>query len=211
MFQSTFMDTQTSSLDTLKDIRNMMEKSSRFISLSGWSGIAAGICGLAGAFFAWQLLNKQPYGQLDAAAVIALRRSLIMLAIIVFACAFITAFVFTYVRSRRGGTPIWGQTAKRLVWNTMLPMIVGGVVILKLIAVENYALIVPCALIFYGLALVNGSKYTLGEVRYIGYIEIILGIINLWYPREWLLLWIIGFGVMHIVYGILMWWRYERK
>lgn len=205
------MDTQTSSLNTLKDIRNMMEKSSRFISLSGWSGIAAGICGLAGAFFAWQLLNRQPYNQLDAGAVMALRQSLIMLAIIVFAGAFITAFVFTYARSRREGTPIWGQTAKRLIWNTMLPMIVGGVVILKLIAIENYALIVPCALIFYGLALVNGSKYTLGEVRYIGFIEIILGIINLWYPQEWLLLWIIGFGVMHIIYGIMMWWRYERK
>ncbi|HTF30298.1 MAG TPA: hypothetical protein VK625_15710 [Flavitalea sp.] len=206
------MATETTSLDTLTDIRKMMEKSSRFISLSGWSGIVAGACALAGAFFAHRTLaGAYENNQLDAANVEGVKTSLILIASAVFASAFLAAFLFTYFRSRRQGTPIWGAIAKRLLWNTMLPMAVGGLVILHLLSTENYSLIAPYTLIFYGLALINGSKYTLGEIRYLGYLEIILGLISLWFPDHWLLLWTIGFGAMHILYGLMMWWRYERK
>lgn len=205
------MATDTTSLDTLNDIKRMMEKSSRFISLSGWSGIAAGVCGLAGAFFTRRALaGYYESGSGDAALQEALIWEIITIAAVVFAAAFITAFFFTYLRSKRQGTPIWGQMARRLLWNTMLPMIVGGIVILQLIVSENYSLIAPYTLIFYGLALINGSKYTIGEIRYLGYVEIALGILALAYPGQWLLLWALGFGVMHIVYGVMMWWRYER-
>lgn len=208
------MSLETTSLDTLRDIRAMMEKSSRFISLSGWSGVAAGVCGLAGAFFAHQILGgggaDYQRGALNTVAEEELRHALLLLAAGVFACAFVTAFIFTYLRSRREGIAIWGATAKRLLFNTMLPMIAGGVLILKLVMIESYELIAPCTLIFYGLALLNGSKYTLGEIKYLGYIEITLGAISLWYPDQWLLFWTVGFGIMHIVYGIVMWQRYER-
>jgi hypothetical protein len=205
------MATDTTSLDTLNDIKRMMEKSSRFISLSGWSGIAAGVCGLAGAFFTRRALaGYYESGSGDVALQEALIWEIITIAAVVFAAAFITAFLFTYLRSKRQGTPIWGQMARRLLWNTMLPMIVGGIVILQLIVSENYSLIAPYTLIFYGLALINGSKYTIGEIRYLGYVEIALGILALAYPGQWLLLWALGFGVMHIVYGVMMWWRYER-
>jgi hypothetical protein len=97
------------------------------------------------------------------------------------------------------------------MWNTMLPMLVGGLVILKMISDEYYTLIAPSALLFYGLALVNGSKYTLGEIRYVGYLEILLGIVCLAWPSHGLIFWTLGFGVVHIVYGIMMWRKYERK
>ncbi len=205
------MATDTTSLDTLNDIKRMMEKSSRFISLSGWSGIAAGVCGLAGAFFTGRALSGYyKSGSGDAASQEALIWKIATIAAVVFTAAFITAFLFTYLRSKRQGTPIWGQMARRLLWNTMLPMIVGGIVILQLIVSENYSLIGPYTLIFYGLALINGSKYTIGEIRYLGYVEIALGVLALAYPGQWLLLWALGFGIMHIVYGVMMWWRYER-
>jgi hypothetical protein len=199
------MDSQAKSLDALNDIKRMMEKSSRFISLSGWSGIAAGICGLAGVYLASRAIAS---GQ-DMSAE-ALQWRLGMIAASVFVAAFILAFLFTYMRGKRDGTPIWSHTSKRLLWNTMLPMIVGGVVILKLVDTNNYSLVAPAMLIFYGLALLNGSKYTLGEIRYLGYLEILLGLINLWYPSQWMLFWAIGFGGLHIVYGVMMWWKYER-
>lgn len=206
------MNTQTTSLDAIKDIRKMMEKSSRFISLSGWSGIAAGICALAGAWFAKRILAQYTF---DSSEYVFLENNLIwaliLLAVAVFAAAFISAFLFTYIRSKKDGTPIWGTTSRRLLWNTMLPMIVGGIVILHLLSIGSFLLIAPFTLIFYGLGLVNGSKFTLGEVKYIGYTEIVLGLIALQYPGQGLLFWTIGFGVMHIVYGIIMWWKYERK
>jgi hypothetical protein len=206
------MATETTSLDTLTDIKKMMEKSSRFISLSGWSGIVAGVCALAGSFFIRRTLaGAYENNQLDVANEEGLKMSLILIAVGVFVSAFLAAFLFTLFRSRRQGTPIWGTTAKRLLWNTMLPMVVGGLVILHLLNTKNYSLIAPYTLIFYGLALINGSKYTLGEIRYLGYLEIILGLFSLWFPYHWLLWWTIGFGALHIIYGLMMWWKYERK
>ena len=105
---------------------------------------------------------------------------LFVIAIITFISAFILSFLFTYLRSKKTNTPLWGSTSKRLFINVMIPMIAGGVYLLKLIENEAYGLIAPGCLIFYGLALVNASKYTLGEVRYLGYCQIALGLINLW-------------------------------
>jgi hypothetical protein len=64
--------------------------------------------------------------------------------------------------------------------------------------------------VFYGLALVNASKYTLTDIRYLGITEIILGILNIFFLRRGLYFWALGFGVLHIIYGLVMWWKYER-
>lgn len=202
-----FMRPEASSLDTLHDIKRMMEKSSRFISLSGWSGIAAGICGLGGAYFAARMMDSVAS---NPGTEPALRWNLMKLAALVFVAAFSTAFIFTYLRSRKEGTPIWGQAARRLLVNTMIPMIAGGVLILRLIDLQQYALVSPSMLLFYGLALIQGSKYTLGEIRYLGYLELALAFANLWFMDQALLFWAAGFGVLHIVYGAIMWWKYER-
>jgi hypothetical protein len=210
--QSTFMSTNISGLNTLQDIRNMMEKSSRFISLSGWSGISAGICGLAGAWFAWQRINAF-HAQANSASsqcIDCLKTDLLVIASLVFAAAFATAFFFTFLRSRRDGSVLWGPAARRLLWNTLFPMLAGGLVILRLVSLEQYDIIISVSLIFYGLALINGSRYTIGEVRYLGYAELATGLISLWLPELGLYLWAIGFGLLHIVYGIAMWWKYER-
>ncbi len=135
---------------------------------------------------------------------------MILIAALVFITAFITALLFTYLKSKKEGVAIWGITARRLLWNTMLPMIAGAFMIWRMMELRQYELIAPASLVFYGLALVNGSKYTLGEVRYLGYAEISIGIINLWLYHEGLLCWAIGFGISHIIYGIAMWWKQER-
>lgn len=220
VLQSTFMDTQHQPLEALQDIRRMMERSSRFISLSGWSGISAGICALGGAWFAYDRLSRYvPIpGELNFNNSVrplnnggqTLLEDLIWIAVITFLAALTSAFIFTYVRSRKNGVPIWDRTVQRLIWNTLLPMIVGGLLILRAIEWHFFILVAPGCLIFYGLALVNASKYTLGEVRWLGYGQIVLGIINLWITGAGLYFWATGFGLLHIVYGALMWWKYER-
>ena len=106
---------------------------------------------------------------------------------------------------------MWGAASIRLFWNTTLPLIVGAIFIVRMMQYEMYELVAPSCLIFYGLALVNGSKYTLGEIRYLGYGQLLLGIINLWCIGYGLLFWALGFGILHIIYGILMWYKYERN
>lgn len=231
VFQSAFMTEPNHPINTLHDIKNMMERSSRFISLSGLSGISAGVCALIGAWFAGNIIYGRPYTGgaakyergADYSDVVVAPRStahlsvtdylgdpLLRIAIFTFIAAFILAFTFTYLRSRKTGVPMWGKASKRLFINVSIPLVVGGLYILKLMSIAAYGLIAPGCLIFYGLALVNASKYTLGEVRYLGYCQLALGLANLMYVGYGLYFWALGFGVMHIIYGIAMWWRHER-
>lgn len=213
------MNTTEQSLEALQDIKKMMERSSRFISLSGWSGVSAGVAALAGAWLArgemeefYRVIrDRRSNPDLVSSSVELLSLQLIRIAVVVFIAALVSAFLFTYLRSRKTGVPVWGVSAQRLMWNTILPLATGGVVIIRLLQVGSYGLVAPCCLVFYGLALVNGSKYTLGEVRWLGYGQIILGLINLWMPGYGLYFWAAGFGVLHIIYGIAMWMKYERR
>jgi hypothetical protein len=206
------MTTTQSSLEAIKDIKKIMERSSRFISLSGWSGVAAGLCALAGSWVALNRISSYIDGTSPSAGCPAcLQNELIMIAGVVFIAALASAFSFTYIRSKKDGTAIWGKAARRLLWNTLLPIVVGGVLILKMIDLQFYELVAPATLIFYGLALVNGSKYTMGEVRYLGYGQLITGLLSLFIVSRGLYAWAFGFGVLHIVYGVAMWWKYERK
>lgn len=199
-------------LEALKDIKQMMEKSSRFISLSGWSGISAGICALIGAYFGYNIIQTEnPPGYYRSPLIDLLDDKLFLVALFTFLAAFILALLFTYQRSRKSNLSMWGATARRLMINVLIPMLVGGIFILKLLEIRAYGLVAPGCLIFYGLALVNASKYTLGEVRYLGYCQIILGLINCWAVGYGLYFWALGFGVFHIIYGALMLFRYERR
>jgi hypothetical protein len=215
------MNEQNQSLQDLQHIKKMMERSSRFISLSGLSGISAGVCALVGAWFAQSKMSLYNYEHSqsfneDRGAYIfkdglsALTTDLLIIALFTFIAACVTSFLFTYLRSKKNGTPLWGTTSLRLFWNTIIPLSAGGLFLIRSIELGYYELIAPGCLIFYGLVLVNASKYTLGEVRYLGYCQILLGIINLWMIGYGLYFWAAGFGVLHIVYGLLMWFKYER-
>lgn len=215
------MDTQNQSLKELQHIKQMMERSSRFISLSGLSGVSAGICALIGAWFAYSrlyqynlehnILNTREQGRyISGNGLSLLTTDLLTIALLTFAGALITSFLFTYLRSKKSGTRLWGTTSLRLFWNISVPLAVGGLFLLRAMQLEHYDLIAPGCLIFYGLALVNAAKYTLGEVRYLGYCQICIGLVNLWMPGYSLYFWAAGFGILHIVYGLLMWFKYER-
>ncbi len=203
-------------LEDLQHIKKMMERSSRFISLSGLSGIAAGTCALVGAWYTSQKINCWVKGDCQLSRLIEtagneLINQLFWIATLTFITAFLLAFFFTYLRSKKNDTPIWGKSTMRLFWNTIIPIAVGGIFLVKMMQMGEYQLVAPGCLIFYGLALVNASKYTLSEIRYLGYGQIVLGLFNLWYLGYGLQFWAMGFGVLHIFYGAMMWWKYEKK
>ena len=214
------MTEQQQSLEAIHDIKKMMERSSRFISLSGLSGISAGICALIGAWLAHPYVYGKKNLFIDESAAIALAVVedfrfyftvwLFWIAIGTFVAALISAFLFTYFKSKRDGTPIWGSTARRLMINVSIPLLVGAIFLFSLMQHGTFGLIAPGCLLFYGLALINASKYTLNELRFLGYGQIILGIINLNFVGYGLYFWAAGFGILHIIYGIYMWGKYER-
>ena len=107
--------------------------------------------------------------------------------------------------------PIWDHASRKLLINMLIPLIAGGLFVLGLLYHSDWEYVAPACLVFYGLALVNASKYTLTDIRYLGLLEILLGSICMYYPHEGLYFWTAGFGVLHIIYGLIMWWKYERK
>ncbi len=215
------MNENQQSLETLQDIKRMMERSSRFISLSGLSGISAGICALIGVWLAAPyvfgtrdyIINSdvaiaQAFGS-DYS--IILNTWLFWIAAGTFLAALVSAFFFTWIKSKKEGIPIWGTTAKRLLVNVSIPLLAGGIFLFKLLHYGTFGLVAPGCLLFYGLALINASKYTLNEIRYLGYLQILLAVVNLWFVGYGLYFWAIGFGILHIAYGAYMWWKYERN
>jgi hypothetical protein len=215
LYKVLFMNEQSQHLDALKDIRKMMQRSSRFISLSGLSGIAAGFWALIGAWFANDWIYEYYHGYNESGytslAFQKLKLSLFMLAAVVLAVALLSAFYFTWRRAGQNKLPLWDHTSKTLSINMLIPLVTGGIFILTMLQYNEWRFITPACLIFYGLALVNGSKYTLSEIRYLGLTELVLGLISTQFPGYGLYFWAAGFGVLHIVYGFAMWWKYERK
>jgi hypothetical protein len=201
-----------SSEDYLKDIseiKTLMNRSTRFISLSGLSGVLAGTFALIGAAFAYWLVSSSKRGYLILDGRIF---NLVMLdLVLVFILSVGTAIYFTTLKAKKNNERIWDATTKRLLLSFLVPLVAGGLYILIILKQQRYGQTGALMLLFYGLALVNASKYTLGYVKYLGYTEIILGLLCAFYPGLGFWFWVIGFGVMHIIYGTLMYFKYEKR
>lgn len=210
-----FMTDQNSHLEALQDIRQMMQRSSRFLSLSGLSGIAAGLWALVGAYFAYRWMGdyyiRYENGGYSETDFQQLRVRLFLLAAAVLSLALLSAFYFTWRKTKEDNVPLWNHTSRQLAINTFIPLVTGGVFVLTLLQHSQWRFIAPACLVFYGLALVNASKYTLSDVRYLGICEIVLGLVATQYERSGIHFWAVGFGLLHIIYGFIMWWKNERK
>ena len=198
----------------LASIRSLMERSSKFISLSGLSGILAGVYALIGAIVAYFSLYNGENRDLSSPYYYSFRyvmtSLLFFIAILVLLASLVTGFILTNRKAKKKGQPIWGYTSRAILFNMSVSLIAGGIMILILVWREYYGIVAPASLIFYGLALVSASNFTFKDVRYLGLSEIILGLIAACLPGYGLLFWAIGFGVLHIVYGSMMYFKYDR-
>ena len=218
VFQSTFkeMKNDSKSIEDIKTIRKIMEESSRFLSLSGLSGIFAGITAIAGALVAYFFILSngsihydEYFRSLSAKETIVLRWQLIADAGLVLVLSVLFALYFSLKKARHDGRIFWTPVSRRLLINLLIPLATGGVFIIVLLFQNHIQLIVPGLLIFYGLALVNAGKFTYGEIFYLGILEIIIGLVSAFFPGWGLIFWILGFGMLHIIYGLVMYRKYE--
>jgi hypothetical protein len=211
-----FMEEQEP-IQQLNEIRNLMERSSRFMSLSGLSGVFAGIIALAGVGIAFWYLDfdhryfdvNRYFSEMTYLKFSRFRLFISLDALTVLLLALFAAVYLTTRKARRLGLKVWDSTARRMLINLFIPLAAGGIFCLILIYHHLVFLVAPATLIFYGLALLHASKYTLHEVRVLGIAEIILGLLAAFQVSYGLLFWAFGFGVMHIFYGLIMYFRYE--
>jgi len=210
------METNSKSAEDIKTIRKIMEESSRFLSLSGLSGVFAGIFAITGAIVAYFFILKngsihydEYFRSLSLKETIAIRWQLILDAAFVLGFSVLSALYLSIKKAKREGKYFWSPVSKRLVINFLVPLITGGAFAIILLIQNHIQLIVPGLLIFYGLALVNAGKFTYGEVFYLGILEIITGLVSAFFPSLGLFFWIFGFGVLHVIYGLVMYRKYE--
>jgi hypothetical protein len=207
-------------LQTLTDIRGMMERSTKFLSLSGLSGVSAGLVAMVGAIVAYlrlrtgwfTILDSGHYGQ-GMRPTMTQREMLEFLltdALVVLVVAVLAAWFFTSRKARRQGLTVWTSASRRLIWALAVPLAAAGIFCVGLIYQHVVWLVCPTMLTFYGLTLLNASRHTYRDLEYLGLCEIGLGLIALFLSGYGLLMWTLGFGVLHIIYGTVMWYKYDR-
>jgi flagellar biosynthesis component FlhA len=213
------MKEQTEYLEDLKEIRSIMERSAKFISLNGISGIFIGIIALIGAAGAYIYSNGnfaeteiQSYmTDTSGHSISDLIQFYMVDAICTLSAAVIISILLTIRKARKKNLPIWDKTCKLLLINLMTPLVVGGIFCLILIYHGFFVLVAPATLLFYGLALYNSSKYTLTGIKYLGLSEMALGLASTLFLGYGFYFWVLGFGFLHIIYGIIYYFTYDRN
>ncbi len=213
----------------LASIRSIMERSSKFISLSGFSGILAGVYALIGAGAAYKVINDDPAYALLRNLPDALTQSqkfgpveiepgdysnlvykLILIAVLVLFASISTAIILSMRQAKLKEVPIWGTISQSLLFHMAVPLLAGGSLVLIFISHHHYGFISAVSLIFYGIALVSASNFTFADVKYLGLLEILIGLIAACLPGHGLLFWALGFGVLHIIYGARIYLKYDK-
>jgi hypothetical protein len=197
----------------IASIRTMMERSSKFISLSGLSGVLAGIYALTGAIGAYTIayypVSPHNY-RIESVRDPIMLFQLIAIASVVLIASIATALWFSRRKATKQGIKLWTGASRTLLANVSIPLVSGGLFILIMLYTGHLGLAAPSCLIFYGIALIQGSTNTFDEIRYLGFCEIGLGLISALYPGYGLLFWGFGFGVLHIIYGLIMYNKCDR-
>ena len=205
-------------LESISEIRNIMDRSSRFISFSGLAGVFAGIFALGGATFAYYVLIELQYPySVDPDKTTESILLLFLDAAVTLILAIGSGLIFTSRKTKKEGGSLWDKKVLVVVWNLAVPLAAGGAFCLILMYYsffyDNrfYLLVPPATLIFYGLALFNAGNYTHKDIKQLGVFEIALGLANCLFLGKGLYFWAFGFGVMHIIYGIIMYFKYDKK
>ena len=205
-------------LAAIRQMRDMMERSSKFLSLSGLAGIVVGGVAIIGVVFAYNIIgmpiSEMNYLKYLNTEVDFLTTKQFFYLLFDFAVVLLLALIAGTVLGIRNaskkGLPIWDATSKRLMINMLIPLITGGLFIIAMLMQHNVSIVLPSMLIFYGLALFNASKYAIEEIRVFGVLEILLGLIATFWTEAGLLFWVLGFGLLHIVYGTVIYLKYEK-
>jgi MFS family permease len=209
------MNKNLTSAEEIKSIKKIMEESSRFLSLSGLSGVFAGLFAILGAIVAYFLILSngsihydEYFRSLSEKETIVLRWQLFFDAAAVLVFSVLLSFWFSYKKAKHSGKRFWTPVSKKMLINLFIPLATGGIFILVLLIRNYIQLVVPGFLIFYGLGLINAGKFTYDEIFYLGLLEIITGLISSVFPGFGIFFWIFGFGFLHIIYGVFMYRKY---
>jgi hypothetical protein len=188
----------------LAEIRSLMEQSSRTASLTGLGGIIAGIIALSGAYTAYAVMHFNPT-EIRYAYPYAIHHVL-MLGTVVLLLSLLAAGIMALRK-----TTAADRAANRQLIRAMAPpLLSGGILLLICLHHGLSGLLLPLSLIFYGIALFAGSKHAYRDLSTLGLTLAGLGLLAAYHIPASLLLWSVGFGWLHILFGIFIHVKHER-
>jgi len=211
------MENKPEYIEDLRIIKKVMEESSRFLSLSGLSGIFAGLtalAGAAGAVFAFLdgdlILSDEMFSSKSLSEINRIKVGLMLLAGIVLVISIALSLWFSWKKSVKKSQRLWTPVSRKLLTNLIVPLFAGGVFIVIFLIHNEWQYILPSMLIFYGLSLVSATKFTYNDIFYLGLIEILSGLAAAALPSFGIIFWSFRVGLLHMVYGLLLYGKYER-
>lgn len=188
-------------LDNLKFIRSTMERAGSFTAVPGWGMVVLGLTALAATAYAGALPTTPVNG-------VSQSRWLWVWMFEALLGAGIGVAALLYKALRTGDTIVHGP-ARRFGLSVLPPFIVGALLTLVLWQAKQVALLPAVWLLCYGTGIVTGGAFSLRVVPVMGLCFMLLGTIALFTPALWQA-WLLGagFGLLHIVFGLIIARRY---
>lgn len=196
-------------LEDISQIKNLMAESSKFLVFTtGLSGFFSGLFAILGMIYIYVLADGD-VNDIEQLTV-NYRSTVAVVLIIILALSTLVTVIFTRRNAKSQGQNPWNPIAKKMVFNFYTVGVLGAVYLLILFFQEKYDTIVELMLVFYGMALLNGSKYTFDQVKLLAYIQIALGLACSFFDSYDFWFWVAGFGLVNLIYGGIMYFGYGK-
>ena len=181
-------------MDNLSFIRDTMERATSFTAVPGWGGVAMGVVALVAAGLARR--------SADASEWLAIWVVAAALAAGIGAAALVR-------KARRAEGYVLTRPARRFLLGYLPPIFVGALLTAALSRGTLVGALPGTWLLLYGTGLVTGGVFSVRIVPVMGACFMALGALALFSPEEWGNVWMaLGFGILHIVFGLLIARRY---
>jgi hypothetical protein len=181
-------------IDDLSFIRRTMERATAFTAVPGWGGVAMGCTGLAGAAVAARTDTALAWVACWLTAAVA---------------ALLIGTWAMAVKARRAGTPVFSWSGRQFVLSFLPPLAVGALLTVVLAGNDLIQVLPGTWLLLYGSGVVTGGAFSVRVVPVMGMCFMLLGAVALFGPASWgNLLMGLGFGGLHLVFGLLIARRY---
>lgn len=201
-------------IQQISDIRKIITERTKFKALSGISGILAGCYAIIGAWIAYRIIynsNDILYSKFKAGYYSNDIGLLFLVAFIVLVASIATGIFFSWKKAKESGEKLFNKVAWKILGHFSIFMLSALVLLIATYLNGYYTLLAPICLLFYGLSLIHVSSFINSEVFGLGLSIVAIGLISLFFPGYGLLCWTLGFGLMHMIYGFMMWYKYDRN
>jgi hypothetical protein len=181
---------QARAMDNLRFIRETMEAAGTFTAVSGWGQVVIGVTAILAALLASRYANTSEWVLVWAAEAFL---------------ALLISVWFMYDKARSASLPLLTGSARKLLFSFSPVGVVGMVVTVALMQRQLYVMLPGVWMLLYGTAVVAAGAFSVRIVPVMGAAFIVAGGVALFAPPTWsTAVMIVGFGLLHIVFGFVI-------